>query len=67
MGLVRKAKTDSVAVDAGGSVDISTLIRQAVTDEIERQRLEKLEADGDRDDSVAAGPADGKHDGRRAE
>jgi hypothetical protein len=58
MGLVRKAKTDSVAVEAGGSVDISALIRQAVTDEIERQRLKKLETDGD---------PDAKHDSGRVE
>jgi len=62
MGLVRKAKTDSVAVEAGGSVDISALIRQAVADEIERQRLRKIETDPD-----VTAPAEPKPGRPRAE
>jgi post-segregation antitoxin (ccd killing protein) len=45
MGLVRKADMDTVGISDGGSVDISTLIRQAVAQEIERQRLEKLKSE----------------------
>lgn len=43
MGLVRKVNVDSVAGGKDGTVDISATIRQAVTDEIERRRLESLQ------------------------
>jgi hypothetical protein len=52
MGLVRKAgggddvesgEAGSVAAGKPGSVDMSTVIRQAVAAEIERQRLESLQ------------------------
>lgn len=45
MGLVRKANVGDVVPGEGGSIDISTIIRQSVTAEIERQRLEALERD----------------------
>jgi hypothetical protein len=43
MGLVRKVKTESVATGSDGSIDISSLIRQAVSAEIERRNQEKVE------------------------
>jgi hypothetical protein len=61
MGLVRKAgggddaepgTAGSVATGKGGD-DISTMIRQAVAAEIERQRLESLQREAD-----AAGDGD---------
>ncbi|MDQ1391041.1 MAG: hypothetical protein QOF30_18 [Acidimicrobiaceae bacterium] len=42
MGLVRKATVDEVVPGEGGSIDMSSVIRQAVAAEIERQRLENL-------------------------
>jgi hypothetical protein len=42
MGLVRKATEDSVAAE-GATGDLSTILRNAVAAEIERQRLERLE------------------------
>ncbi len=54
MGLVRKAITDSVVPGEGGNADIGTMIRQAVTDEIERQRLNKLKAEDTAEPDVSA-------------
>lgn len=42
MGLVRKAGGEDVVPGEGGS-NMSTIIRDAVAAEIERQRLERLE------------------------
>jgi hypothetical protein len=47
MGLVRKATVDEVVPGEGGSVDISSIIRQAVAAEIERQRLESVQKEAD--------------------
>ena len=52
MGLVRKATEDNLAAEGGG-IDISSILRQAVTAEIERQRQE---SDAARDDDKATPP-----------
>jgi len=49
MGLVRKANVDGVAAGDGDKFDTATLIRQAVTAEIERQQQERLAAQKKRD------------------
>jgi hypothetical protein len=49
MGLVRKANVDDVVPGEGGGLDISAILRNSVTAEIERQRLEKLERDKKRE------------------
>ena len=49
MGLVKKAVEENPSAGAPGSLDISTVIRRAVADEIERQRLEKQKAETERD------------------
>jgi len=63
MGLVRKANVDDVAAGEAGSVatgkpgtvDMASVIRRAVTEEIERRRLASLEADATADTKAAAG------------
>lgn len=55
MGLVKKAAVDTPAEGDPGPGDIATAIRQAVAAEIERQRLEKQEAEARGD----APPPDG--------
>jgi hypothetical protein len=47
MGLVRRASPDNVAAGTGND-DMSTIIRQSVAAEIERQRLAKVQRDDDR-------------------
>lgn len=47
MGLVKKAAVDTPAAGDPGPVDMATVIRQAVAGEIERQRLEKQQADAE--------------------
>jgi hypothetical protein len=44
MGLARKANVEGVATGEPGSVDISSILRQAVAAEIERQK--EARADG---------------------
>ena len=51
MGLVRKLSVDSVAAGQGDDVDMATRIRQAVTDEIERRRVESALAEKDAKDN----------------
>jgi post-segregation antitoxin (ccd killing protein) len=53
MGLVRKANVDDVAAGKDGDVDMSSVLRQAVAAEIERQRLERLKGDAKRDTDPA--------------
>lgn len=49
MGLVKRVRADSVATGEPGSVDMASVIRQAVTDEIERRRLESWQKDTEAD------------------
>lgn len=49
MGLVRKAGADDIVPGEGGS-NMSTIIRDAVAAEIERQRLERVELQRQRDE-----------------
>ncbi|MDQ1428609.1 MAG: hypothetical protein QOK39_2085 [Acidimicrobiaceae bacterium] len=43
MGLARKANVDGVAAGEPGGVDISSILRQAVAAEIERQQQAKAD------------------------
>jgi hypothetical protein len=49
VGLVGKANGGSAAGAPDGGNDIAAMIRQAVADEIERQRIQRLEGDHDED------------------
>jgi hypothetical protein len=49
VGLVGKANGGNAAGAEDGSVDIAAAIRLAVADEIERQRLQRLQTDSDKD------------------
>lgn len=55
MGLVKKAAVDTPAAGDPGPVDMATVIRQAVAAEIERQRLEKQQADAGADATAPGG------------